>query len=107
MTTAKKTEETNDETVEETVETTDQTTEETNDEVADEVKGPRTLGEPEEVGVFLGHEKLLFTGNLGGHVLLDSGTFDGGGLMGGALGVPDNGIPGASQFAALQQKQVG
>lgn len=95
--------ETNDETVEETVETTGQTAE----GIADEVQEPHTISEPEGVGVPLGHEKPLFTGNLGGHVLRDSGTFDGGGLMGGAIGVPDNGTPGASQFAALQQKNFG
>ena len=54
------------------------------------------------------HETLLFTGSLGGHVLLDSATSpDGGVLMGAVLGTPPSGVPGASQFSALQHKQVG
>jgi hypothetical protein len=89
--------------------------EETTEKVADEEENvttenvvPRTLSDTEEVDVAVGFEVPLFTGDLGGHVLLDSSTETyGGALMGSALGTPANGIPGASQFAALVGKSIG
>lgn len=54
------------------------------------------------------HDTALFTGSLGGHVLLDSATAPASGsLMGAVLGTPPSGIPGASQFAALISKSLG
>ena len=54
------------ETPEETVEPIEEATEEADDEVAD--------AETDEVSPNAQHDKPLFTGNLGGHVLLDSTT---------------------------------
>lgn len=100
MTAKKKNEET---TPDETVEETDETVEETTDEVVGEVTDETVEEDPNAK-----HATALFTGSLGGHVLLDSTTHpDGGMLMGAVIGTPPSGVPGASQFAALQHKQVG
>ncbi len=100
MTTKKKNEEAPlDETVEAAEETVDETTVEVAVEVADETVAVNDNAE---------HATALFTGSLGGHVLLDSTTHpDGGMLMGAVIGTPPSGVPGSSQFAALQHKQVG
>lgn len=99
--TAKKTHSEKAEATEETVDAPEETTEETTDEVVEEVT--EVVATDNSV-----HEQALFTGNLGGHVLLDSTTAPAGGaLMGSVLGTPAQGVPGASQFAALERKQVG
>lgn len=66
MTKAKTDETKNEETPQGAVEATDKTTDETTEEVVDE-----TTNEVVDEGNAQ-HEKPLFTGDLGGHVLLDS-----------------------------------
>ena len=98
--TAKKATEKHEETDDETVDAPEETVDETTDEAVAEAPAVEVDNSK--------HETALFTGSLGGHVLLDSATAPASGaLMGAVIGTPPSGIPGASQFAALQHKQVG
>ncbi len=100
MTTKKKNEEAP---VDETVEAAEETVDETTVEVAVE-----TADETVVVHDNAKHAAPLFTGSVGGRVLLDSTPHpDGGMLMGAVIGTPPSGVPGAGQFGALQSKSVG